>query len=207
MANHIFPHNLRVVIGQCSHAFSISTFIISLYFFDHFSSLTALTIDILSRIFNVFSISGLVLTLLPGPYVSLHFFCYVSQIAFITNRFTSDKQFYKSDFQYFSWGVLVHVRWSKTIQFWDRKVCIPVSCIPNSHLCPVKAILHAFSFTRFSSDSEQTFAFMDVGTGSMKTFTCSTFLSHLRTCLSNIGIKPQQYAGHSFCHGGASLLT
>ena len=52
---------------------------------------------------------------------------------------------------------------------------------------------------------DQVFAFMDLGTGSIKTFIYSTFLSHLRTCLSIIGIKPQQYAGHSFRRGGASF--
>ena len=74
-------------------------------------------------------------------------------------KFSSVQQFYKSDFQFFDWGVLIHVKWSKTIQFRDRKVCIPFSYIPNSHLCPVEAILHAFSFTRSNSDSAQAFAF------------------------------------------------
>ena len=74
------------------------------------------------------------------------------------------------------------------------------------HISPILTLvlLHVFSFTGFSSDSDQAF-FLVVGTGSIKTFTHSTFLSHLRTCLCIIGIKPQRYAGHSFRRGGASF--
>ena len=100
---------------------------------------------------------------------------------------------------------MILVKWSKTIQFRDRKVCIRFSHIPNSHLCPVEAILHAFSFTRSSSDSAQAFAFLDVASGRISTFTYPTFLSHLRTCLWHIRINPKLYAGHSFRRGGASF--
>ena len=146
-----------------------------------------MTIDILSRIFNVLafrssfdsSFWAICLTAFFGMFRKSHL------LPTSANRFTSDKQFCKSHFQFFSWGVSAHVRWSKTIQFRDRKVYILFSYIPNSHLCPVKAVLHAFSFTRFSSDSDQAFAFMDVGTGSIKTFTYSTFLSHLLYALAS----------------------
>ena len=144
---------------------------------------------------------------LSGPFALLPFSVSFA-ITFITysaRKFSSVPQFCKSDFQCFDWGVLIHVKWSKTIQFRDRKVCIPFSYIPNSHLCPVKAILHAFSFTRSSSDSAQAFAFLDVASGCISTFTYPTFLSHLRTCLWYIGINPKLYAGHSFRRGGASF--
>ena len=70
------------------------------------------------------------------------------------SSFSPAQQFMKSDFLFHSWGVVIKVRWSKTIQFHDRVVSIPLSFIPDSPLCPVHAILHAFS-------SGQSFSWVD----------------------------------------------
>ena len=48
------------------------------------------------------------------------------------NLFDSRKQLTKADFKIFSWGTLVTVRWSKTIQFHERLVEIPLPRIPGS---------------------------------------------------------------------------
>ena len=63
------------------------------------------------------------------------------------NQFNPSKQLTKADFQQFSWGALVSVRWSKTIQFRERVVEIPHLSIPGSALCPTAAITNAFRFT------------------------------------------------------------
>ena len=136
-----------------------------------------MTIDILSRIYNILnfrssfdsSFWAICLTAFFGMFRKSHL------LSTSAGKFSSVQQFCKSDFQFFDWGVLIHVKWSKTIQFRDRKVCISFSYIPNSHLCPVKAILHAFSFTGSSSDSAQAFAFLDVASGRISTFTYPHF--------------------------------
>ena len=62
-----------------------------------------------------------------------------------SGKYTVCKHFCKADFIPFSGGYLVRVRWSKTIQFHQREVFIPLVRIPGSPLCPVTAISHAFS--------------------------------------------------------------
>ena len=62
--------------------------------------------------------------------------------------FDPSRQFTKQDFVFFPWGMLLSVRWSKTIQFREREVQIPIPYIPNSVLCPCRAIAAAFAFTK-----------------------------------------------------------
>ena len=120
-------------------------------------------------------------------------------------HFAPDKQLTKSDFTFCSWGVLVHVKWSKTIQFRDKIIQIPFSYIRSSPLCPVRAILHAFSFTRHCPSNSQAFTWIDTSWSYFQVFTYSQFIKHLRACLISLGIDPTYYAGHSFRRGGASL--
>ena len=61
------------------------------------------------------------------------------------STFDPSQQLVRSDFQIFPWGALVTIRWSKTIQFRERVVQIPLPLIPDSPLCPVIAIQRAFS--------------------------------------------------------------
>ena len=92
--------------------------------------------------------------------------------------FDPSKQFTKSDFIFYPWGALVHVRWSKTIQFRERTVHLPLPRIPHSVLCPVTAILHAFSFTQSGSSAPRLLL------GSITTI-CASCLSRTRVfCLS-----------------------
>ena len=46
--------------------------------------------------------------------------------------FDPRKQLTKADFKIFPWGTLITIRWSKTIQFRERIVEIPLPCIPRS---------------------------------------------------------------------------
>ena len=52
--------------------------------------------------------------------------------------------------------------WSKTIQFLERIVEIPLPCIPRSKLCPTAAITNAFRFTtEASAFNSQAFNWVD----------------------------------------------
>ena len=124
----------------------------------------------------------------------------VSQSSFDPNR-----QLTEADFVFESWGVLVHMKWSKTIQFREKAVQIPFSYVPHSPLCPVQAIRHAFSFLPSDKDCSQAFNYLDTQTLQPVCFTYAKFLKFLRTCLMNIGSDPTSYAGHSFRCGGASF--
>lgn len=119
--------------------------------------------------------------------------------------FDPSKQLTKGDFKIFSWGMLVTIRWSKTIQFRERVVEIPLPFIPRSKLCPTLAVMHAFSFTDHFPSSCQAFAWFDKRSRTPRVFTYNEFLTKLHDSLSLIGINPKLYAGHSFRRGGASF--
>ena len=127
----------------------------------------------------------------------------VSQSSFDPNR-----QLTEADFVFESWGVLVHMKWSKTIQFRERVVQIPFSYVSYSPLCPVQAICHAFSFLPSDKNCSQAFNYLDTQTLQPVCFTYAKFLKFLRTCLMNIGSDPTctSYAGHSFHRGGTSFV-
>ena len=67
-------------------------------------------------------------------------------LASSAHSFDPSQQLLCSDLQFFPWGVLMNIRWRKTIQFRERVVQLPLPFIPGSSLCPVTAIQRALSF-------------------------------------------------------------
>ena len=122
-----------------------------------------------------------------------------------SRNFNPSKQLIKSDFIFFDRGMLLTIRWSKTIQFRERVVQIPLPRIPDSPLCPVKASTQAFRFTIRTPSSSQAFNWINHGNNNSITFTYSAFTTKLRRILSDLGLSPREYAGHSFRRGGASF--
>lgn len=99
-------------------------------------------------------------------------------------------------------GVTLAVHWSKTIQYRQRILHIPLPRVPDSPLCPSQALI--FSLRLCNSP----------GCGPLFTYptrngwlplTVQVFQSKLVTFLSSLGINPSDYSGHSFRRGGASF--
>ena len=84
--------------------------------------------------------------------------------------FDPSKQLTKSDFRFFPWGTLITIRWSKTIQFRERVVDIPLPYIPGNRLCPTTAILHA---TNTVATDSQAFIWVDYPSSPASHITCS----------------------------------
>ena len=74
--------------------------------------------------------------------------------------FDASQQLLLSDFTFYSWGGLVTIRWSKTIQFRERVVRLPLSFLPDFPLSPVTAVKRAMHFTRKASPDSQAVAFL-----------------------------------------------
>ena len=57
--------------------------------------------------------------------------------------FQSQKQLIRENIEFDSKNnfLIFHINWSKTIQYGERKLKIPVAAIPGSLLCPVRAYL------------------------------------------------------------------
>ena len=118
-------------------------------------------------------------------------------------QFDPPKHLCVSDVQFNQLGAVLAVRWSKTIQYRQRTLHIPLPHIRNSPFCPSSALLlstsvlpkHASPLPLFSYPSQQ----------GVQPITYSMFVTHLRLCLRKIGLNPSLFSGHSFRRGGASF--
>ena len=113
--------------------------------------------------------------------------------------------FTRSDFTFRDSILLISVRWSKTIQFGQRIVTIPLVALPSSIFCPVSAVSHAFSLTSGSPPSNQALCWWDSYNASYRVFTYRDFMACLKAHLSRSGLPSGQYGSHSFRRGGATF--
>ena len=117
------------------------------------------------------------------------------------NQFNPSKQLTKANFKIFHWGLLITIRWSKTDQFRERVVEIPLPNIPGSKFCPTAAVAHAFRLiSSVSHRGSQAFNWVD-SSQALYVLTYSSFVSKLRLHLSYLGLDPKLYASHSFRTG------
>ena len=96
--------------------------------------------------------------------------------------------------------VFVHVTFSKTIQFGDKDIIIPIPGNSDPVMDPVRHLKKLFSSVRCSEDSPA-FSF-----SRDKFITYSGFTTQLKKLLGQAGYNPDLYSGHSFRRGGATFL-
>lgn len=114
--------------------------------------------------------------------------------------FSPCKHLSRNDFRFFPWGVLVTVKWSKTIQYRDRSLSFPLPKIPNHPLCPVRAIIHAFSLAPQAPGSAPAWL---CSQSMSDVLTVPMFIDRLKQCVLLCNRDPAEFAGHSFRRGGA----
>ena len=96
--------------------------------------------------------------------------------------------------------VLIFVGWSKTNQFGNRDLVVPVPANDDPALDLYRHICSLFTRVRVSGE-RPAFSF------SNKHFVSYTsFTSRLKSLLLSAGVDPAQYSGHSFRRGGATYL-
>ena len=99
-------------------------------------------------------------------------------------------------------GLIVTFRWSKTNQFGDRLLRIPVLAIPNSILCPVSAYQAMLKLVPVPLGYPA--YIWPSATGDYSPVTYYQLHSFLRTQLDHLGVDSSKYSSHSFRRGGAS---
>lgn len=111
------------------------------------------------------------------------------------------------DIRVYNWGLLLLVRWSKTIQYRNRTLLVPVPRIEHSKLCPHKAIVNAFKLlgAHDSAKLRDGPAFVYTSGDQVKPLTYTTFTTKLSKLLEQCGFDGTQYSGHSFRRGGATF--
>ena len=100
-------------------------------------------------------------------------------------------------------GAVIQVNWSKTIQFSERVLRIPLPVIRNCVLCPSRALWLSLKLSDTSNQAVSAFRYRSA-TGVVD-LTYSVFLARLRGCLGQLGVDVTSYSGHSFRRGGASF--
>ena len=99
--------------------------------------------------------------------------------------------------------VWVNLRRTKTIQFGQRTLRVPLPAIPGSVLCPVTALSRLFSAVP-GHPEDFAFSFPDTS-GRLTNFTHKAFVGRFKDSLTRIGVNSAQYSGHSFRRGGATF--
>ncbi|XP_077986280.1 integrase/recombinase xerD homolog [Glandiceps talaboti] len=98
-------------------------------------------------------------------------------------------------------GLVVGVTWSKTIQFRERCLTIPIACIPGSVLCPKHAFNHMCDLIP-AAPSSPAFVFPESGT--LVPLTHAGLVRGLKQLVKKCGYPDGMYSGHSLRRGGAS---
>ena len=86
-------------------------------------------------------------------------------------QFDPVRQFTRADFVRTTFGMVVSVRWSKTIQLGQRTIAIPLISNPTSLVCPVNAVSQAFTLTVGAESSSQAFCWQDASNSQTTIFT------------------------------------
>ena len=108
----------------------------------------------------------------------------------------------RSDVKFYSWGMCLLIRHTKTIQFKQRTLEIPISRMPNNVLCPVQATFQAFRATPCIPGNFP--AFCVPSAKGIHAITGQQFVLRIKQCLHLCGKTSKMYAGHSFRRGGAT---
>lgn len=115
--------------------------------------------------------------------------------------FNPDRQLSRHNIVFSSEGAVIQVNWSKTIQFKDRVLRIPLPLIPSSRLCPSTALW--LSLRQGPASDPSPFQYWQGDR--WRRLVYPAFCSHLRQCLDRLGFESKRYSGHSFRRGGATF--
>jgi hypothetical protein len=107
----------------------------------------------------------------------------------------------RRDIKFLDDGVLLKVRRSKTNQYGEKKVRIPIPKIPSSPICPVLALETLFSVAKVLP-SEPAFSY-----GPFLFVTYGDLLKALKFLVEQIGLDPEDYGTHSLRRGGATFAA
>jgi len=109
----------------------------------------------------------------------------------------------RGDFQFFEWGMVLTIRRSKTIQFRERTVQIPVSRLARHELCAVHWVrLH---FKQLPASLDEPAFRLPLGLGSTP-LTYKIYMDSIRYYSGLVGLDPSCFSTHSLRRGGATFL-
>ena len=99
-------------------------------------------------------------------------------------------------------GATLHISHTKTIQYQERELVIPVPHIPGSYMCPSTALRLIYKLVTGPANSPLLSYPTHAGP---KALSYLSFTNTLKSLLQELGISPSLYSGHSFRRGGATF--
>lgn len=117
----------------------------------------------------------------------------------------SKKVLCRSDLVFTDTGAQLSVRETKTIQYKQRTLSIPLPLISGSRLCPISALRNHLKVNQIASH-EPLFSVSSLSNASLLSpVTYSQFTRFLKQSIAAIGEDPAVFSPHSFRRGGATF--
>lgn len=110
----------------------------------------------------------------------------------------------RSDVEFTSQGVILHVKKTKTIQASDRVLHIPVNYVSCRKLCA--ATLLCTHFMRTLHETDGPLFLISSKKGGWKPLLYNDLLAFLKSSVKSIGLSPEQMGLHSLRRAGAAFL-
>lgn len=160
----------------------------------------AITPEILLSIYQFLNLSSLVDVVFWCLFLFAFFlFARKSNLVPDSSNYHNKRFLLRQDIQSHNEILIVNIRWSKTIQFGQKILQIPLVKIPGSVLCPVTAYLTMCKLIP-AKPSDPLFS-LPRG----KCITYPQFQDKLKKLIAMIGLDSDEFSTHSFRRGGTSF--
>lgn len=119
-------------------------------------------------------------------------------------NFDPSKQLIRADIQINRQGLLVSLKWSKTLQMGGRVHRVPLLTMPDSALCPREAYVNMCR--RVPGNGGEP-VFKSKEGRKWVPLTYNMFQTKLKFLCHQVGLEPADYSSHSFRRGGATFAS
>ena len=111
------------------------------------------------------------------------------------NTFNKKKQLTRESVEFNSKGLVAHITWSKTIQFNQQTMDIPVFAIKNSILCPKRAIQRVLKISKASKKGPL------LALSDKQPYTYAMLQAKLKSVSKRLGMANKPLTSHSMRRG------
>ena len=115
-----------------------------------------------------------------------------------------DSMLSRSAFTFYDWGMMVTVSRTKTIQFKERQLLIPICRVQNKTVCAVHWVERHFDEVKGKPSHP---AFMIPEGDDVKPLSYTLFSKILKLTAERAGIEAERVSSHGFRSGGATFLA
>ena len=116
----------------------------------------------------------------------------------------SHKSITRQDIEFHANGIILNIRWSKTLQFRERVLQTALPALEND-LCPTRAFLNFIKLAGPVPPNAPAWAFIDP-LGQLRVPTSASVRTRLQSVFAAVGMSTKHFNTHSLRRSGASYL-